>query len=447
MFFNRNTLIQTTRLNAIFAFVFRAASAGSGLLIGALLARLLSIEMVGAYFVLLHLIRVSGVITRVGLSDNTMRQLAIAADHNKLDVIASHIKISIFVISFVYSVLSLIYILFWPEIAETLNLTLPKGIIWIFMICIAFRASEDHLTFILKGLHHVKASIALLNSPRQLISAIFLISIWIIGLQFTLKGAFLLYLLASIPSFILATSLILKLSCFRSIQQKNLPIVSLLKSSLPFFGMNLLSILMASVPLWLVSGLVGKAEAGLYGAAIQLTFLISFFLGVSNQITPPALAALFASNEKKPLEMILRKTAGWGLMLSTPAVVMLLFFGKFILSLVYGPAFEEAAIVLAFLTIGQFVNTAAGSPGMMLQMSGKQSSLLAITSFWMFLNLVGGISLAPTWGMNGIAAAHCLGLVGQNLTMVLLVRRQIGVRTYAQLDFERLLYSKHKLND
>jgi O-antigen/teichoic acid export membrane protein len=431
----------------LFAVVVKFVSASSGLLIGALLARLLSIKILGSYFVLIQFIRVSAIFIQLGLSNNLMRVIAVAADQGDEVFIVGNIKSALKFLLLAFFGLTTIYYLFWPAITNCLNIISTESLLWLIFLCIAIRALEDHLTFILKGLHQVKLSIALLNSPRQIISVAFLLLIWISEINFSLQGAFFLYILASIPAMIFGLAFILKLVPCILKKIETIPNVPLLKSSMPFLGMNLLSILMASGPLWLVSGLVGKTEAGLYGAAVQLTFMISFFLGINNQITPPALAALVANNEKEQLESILRKTSGWGLMLSTPAVVMLLFFGKPILSIVYGPAFSEAGIVLAFLTIGQFVNAAAGSPGMMLQMSGKQSSLLAITSIWMILTLIGGITLTPNWGMNGIAAAHCLALIGQNLTMVLLVRQQIGVRTYAHLNFGRLLFSERNGND
>jgi O-antigen/teichoic acid export membrane protein len=198
--------------------------------------------------------------------------------------------------------------------------------------------------------------------------------------------------------------------------------------------MNLMSILRASVPLWLASAIVGSEGAGLYGAAVQLTLLISFFLGIANQITPASLAALHAAGDKAALEELLRKTAGWGLIIATPAFGTMLLFGRGMLELIYGEAYRAGYGTLAFLAVAQYINAAAGSPGMLMQMSGKQATLLKMTAFWVSCNIGLGILLAHWAGVSGIAAASCVALIGQNLTMVYYVRREIGVRTYAEIN-------------
>jgi O-antigen/teichoic acid export membrane protein len=367
-----------------------------------------------------------------------MRRIAIEADNENIESAFAYIKAAFKVIAFSLTILIFLYSLFWPLISSSLNLISPNNVLFLFFLCIGVRGIEDHLTFVLKGLHRVKLSIALLNSPRQILSVLFLFLIWLTNSEFTLRGALLLYVCASLPASAIGLALLIKLWPSRLSKIASIKTYPLVIDSLPYFGMSLLSILMASVPLWMVSGLVGKTEAGLYGASIQLTFLISFFLGINNQITPHALASLFAANEKDRLEKILRTTAGWGVMLALPAVFILTLCGAFTLGLVYGPAYREAHITLIFLTLGQFVNATAGSPGLMLQMSGKQTLLLLSTSFWVIFNIGTGIFLVRDWGMNGIAAAHCFALIGHNLTMVYVVHNQFGVKTYPDFHYFRI---------
>jgi O-antigen/teichoic acid export membrane protein len=65
MLLSRESLISSARNNASFAALVKIISAGAGFIIGALLARLFSVEVVGAYFVFIYLVRVSSVLTRM----------------------------------------------------------------------------------------------------------------------------------------------------------------------------------------------------------------------------------------------------------------------------------------------------------------------------------------------------------------------------------------------
>jgi O-antigen/teichoic acid export membrane protein len=324
----------------------------------------------------------------------------------------------------------------WSYIDAGLNLHATRRLYWIMMAGVGARMLEETISNVLKGLHKVKLGVGLLDSPRQMISLIVLLSFLASNKGLTLTTALLIYILATLPAIIAGGKVIGPLIIQQAKQglrvKSSFP---LLYSSLPYWGLNTLSILMASAPLWLVSGFVADSQAGLYGAAMQLTVSISFFLGVTNQVTPATMAALYVSGEVEELEAILRKTASWGLLLSTPALFLLFFFGKPILSILYGDQYSAAYVVLILLALGQYINAAAGSAGMLMQMSGRHLALLKIAVFWVIANLSIGAALAGPFGMTGIAASSCLAIFGQNVSMVVFVRRFIGVRTYAKISW------------
>ena len=80
---------------------------------------------------------------------------------------------------------------------------------------------------------------------------------------------------------------------------------------------------------------------------------------------------------------------------------------------------------------------AAGSPGWLLQMTGRQRVLLKITVAGFAANLLLNFAAVNLAGMTGVAAATALTIAGQNCAMVAAARRAIGVRTYARVQAAR----------
>ena len=120
-------------------------------------------------------------------------------------------------------------------------------------------------------------------------------------------------------------------------------------------------------------------------------------------------------------------------MISAASLAALLLVGRPLIRLAFGPTYVASWGILLILAVGSFWDTASGSAGFALQMSGNHNRLLALTAGAAVLNLGLSLALARLWGGYGVAAATTTTLILLNLAMVYSARRLIGVRTFAYL--------------
>lgn len=201
----------------------------------------------------------------------------------------------------------------------------------------------------------------------------------------------------------------------------------------------------AAFPMLLVAGLVvinsradtimlgaiaGTEPAGVYFVATRGAELIAFLLIAFNMPLAPAIAALHASGDREGLQRLVTRTARVVFVGSLPVAIVMFVFGDSFLRL-FGPGFPKGHSALAILCTGQMVNAAAGSVGLILNMTGHQKDAAVGVGISAALNIVLNAVLIPTMGIEGAAVATTISLVIWNVILAVMVRRRIGVHTTA----------------
>ncbi len=201
--------------------------------------------------------------------------------------------------------------------------------------------------------------------------------------------------------------------------------------SLPFWGANVVLVILSQADLWVLNQLADSHAVSLYGAAMRLTQLMTMPLLVLNAALIPVISEHYALGQTQRLEVILRSSAAAA---AIPALVALFAFavcGPWILGLLFGPAYREASELLGILAAGQCVNVLCGSAGYTLLMTGRQREMLWITM------ACGGAMCLLAWGLGsrfgatGVAIAAASALAAQSIMMCWTVRRQLGLLTAA----------------
>jgi O-antigen/teichoic acid export membrane protein len=114
-----------------------------------------------------------------------------------------------------------------------------------------------------------------------------------------------------------------------------------------------------------------------------------------------------------------------------PVALVFLFFGKTLLNLVFGPEFIPAYEPLAILTVGQLINSATGSVGFLLMMTGYEQDTARGMAIAAVSNIVLNLVLVPLWGTKGAALASAITLVIWNVLLWLAVRRRLKINSMA----------------
>lgn len=203
----------------------------------------------------------------------------------------------------------------------------------------------------------------------------------------------------------------------------------MLRESWPLIGHRAMFLVLQQAPLWVVGALLTAGPTADYGLAQRVVTLIGFPLLMVNQVVPP-LINRGAVERPRRLERTLRGTATLAAIPAGAVLLTLVVAGRPIVRLAFGAAFTDAAVPLALLSIGYLANVLAGSCGPVLTQTGHQRALFRITAIVTVATIAGAAAVARPFGTAGVAAVSSLGLVAQNVAMVHAVRRLVGIRTY-----------------
>jgi O-antigen/teichoic acid export membrane protein len=172
---------------------------------------------------------------------------------------------------------------------------------------------------------------------------------------------------------------------------------------------------------------------GLYGAANKLVVLVVTPFVIFSGVIPPIIAELHAQGRIRQLERTLRVGATLAGVPAAAVLIVFLVAGPWLLELVYGPAYRDAAPALWILSVGRLVAVWAGSCGVTLMMTGHQRVMARTTVLSGVVSVVGGIVAAPIWGAIGVACATAGAQVLQNALQLTSAKRLVGVWTAIQL--------------
>ena len=214
--------------------------------------------------------------------------------------------------------------------------------------------------------------------------------------------------------------------------------VTVLAIAIPLMITNLTSVLVTQADMWVLGMLRPQEDVALYGAAKRLAQLLAMPLFVLNSVAAPIVAALYARGEIKRLENTLRTTAT---IVGIPALVLFsifLVYGHTILELTYGTSYGASVLLLIALAFGQLVSVWAGGCALALTMSGYQGVSMRITVITSTLTVAACIWGVREYGTIGVAIISALGLALQNIAMVLAAKLHLGVWTIMDFNLYRL---------
>lgn len=201
--------------------------------------------------------------------------------------------------------------------------------------------------------------------------------------------------------------------------------------ALPLVLTTALLLVLGSADLWVLAISQPPAEVAVYGIAARTATLVGMPLLVIYGVLPPLIAGLHTRGEHERLQQLLRASAA---LAATPAVLLAAVFtvgGGPILGLVYGDHYRAGALPLALLSAGHAISVMTGVCGLVLAMVGHQRLLLLVTATSVVTTVAALLVTVPVWGTTGAAVVAALGLSGQNIVLLALTQRVVGVLTLA----------------
>ncbi|MDB4775534.1 oligosaccharide flippase family protein [bacterium] len=180
----------------------------------------------------------------------------------------------------------------------------------------------------------------------------------------------------------------------------------------------------------MVGALRSEAEAGFYSAAFRIAALLTLPTITLQSIVASRISQAHVANNQETLTELSRWVANWGLLLTSLLAIVVISGRDFLLGL-FGPEFRVASGPLVFLGISAVAASFLGPTAYLLHLTGRQRILAVVTALGFVANLVGNYFAVSRFGMTGAAVSTMIALFLTKLTMVIVVRRVLGLWPFA----------------
>jgi O-antigen/teichoic acid export membrane protein len=173
---------------------------------------------------------------------------------------------------------------------------------------------------------------------------------------------------------------------------------------------NLMSAATAQSTLILSGALLGPAAIGGLKAALNLVIGPSMVpIQAAGSVGLPEASKQLAQHGWQGLQRVQRWITAVSMITVGLLVLVILFFGRDLLTLVYGPAFGRFATVADIIAISFFITTTAHGAILCLKTTRQTRSLLPVCAVSLVVSVIAIATLAPTYGIMGAAWANLIG--------------------------------------
>lgn len=418
--------------------VFLGMAAGTilTLVFNAILARIVSHNTLGAYFLVVSMVTFGVLVAQLGLNISIVRFVSAAratGNHGR----ARRAILIVFTICAISSVSLAVVVsagLGRFLAIDVYHSRAVAGVVVLAAVWIVLQSLGSLTAETFRGFQRFWPATLFSGLAVDVLLVIGFGSLWLAGVRPTLREAVEISIGATALSLIAGAVLLRRRIRRRRGGRGRIESEEVVRVSLPLLISSIASFAVGTgVDLWVVGHYCTAPDVALYGAASRLVFFVATPLIIISQVVPPIIAELHALGEREQLERALRTVST---LAGLPAAAVLLAFaiaGGFILSIAYGPFYSGAATVLVILSCARLVAVCTGSSGATLMMTGHQRTMMTITLCSACVSLGGEVVLASRFGMTGVAVATCSAQILQNALQVTFARIRVGVWTHVQL--------------
>lgn len=210
----------------------------------------------------------------------------------------------------------------------------------------------------------------------------------------------------------------------------DVPLRTVLNSSLPLWGVSIAMNLNQWYILYVAAQMFSAADIGLIRVAVQIASLMQIVATTIFSVYSASISAAFHANDAAKAAKLARSAIRVSLALVLPMTILILAGGEFVLGLI-GPDFVAALPLLWIMMVGNLALVLFGPAGLVLAMSGKERINLAITGSGTVSLLVCLPIAAQLFGLQGMAACMVTLIILRNLAASLVVRYSLKMRLWA----------------
>ncbi|NBC82495.1 MAG: oligosaccharide flippase family protein [Bacteroidetes bacterium] len=393
--------------NAIFGFV-----------LSIVLARNLGAYEYGNYTYVFALISVLAIPIQLGLPNLLVRFIAQYQSKGEFGKIKGILKWSNLIVA-TLSLLLIVAVFLIMNYKKTISVermaTLRWGLLLIPVLALgALRGAS------LRGLRYVVLGKLPDMILRQLFFLIFVVLFCsFISVEFESKQAMMLHLISAFLAFIVGSFFLFKKIPRETIKARSeYETRRWISVAIPFLLTGGMLVLNNRLSILMLGWMTTPEDVGIYEIAVKGSTLVAFSLLAANAVLGPYFSKFYTENKMKKIQHIARLGILGSMIVALPIVFILIIFGEQILLHFYGKDFLMGYNSLKLLTIGQMINVAAGSVGLLLNMTKYEKLVFKGLTLSTIVNIIFNLVLIPVYGINGAAISTIISFLIWNILLV-----------------------------
>lgn len=194
------------------------------------------------------------------------------------------------------------------------------------------------------------------------------------------------------------------------------------------YGNSLLGAATARLDRFMLGAFVDSSAVGVLVVVYQLQQLPQLFYTMLSMVGAPMFAAAHGRGATSERDHLYALMTDWVVKASLPLILFLMLFAHPVLAL-FGPVFADSGTgVLRLLLFAQLIGLASGPVGTVAMMGGLEHVFLRLNVVQTIIQAVLTVGLAVPFGLVGVAVATAAGAVFIAAALLIVVRRQLGLR-------------------
>lgn len=186
---------------------------------------------------------------------------------------------------------------------------------------------------------------------------------------------------------------------------------------------------LSRIDVLLIPALAGLVQAGLFGAALRVTYVLTFPQFLLQTLTAPALGEAFANRRAGQVRRVFKFSLLFAVATALPVAAGAALFPEWVLLKLFGPEFVQAAPSLVWLILAQFTISVSIPFAALLNIGGREKPFALVNAGVVISSLLAGILLIPPYGAVGAAIVSlCASLV--LLASLLYIARPLLINTH-----------------
>lgn len=411
----------------------------SGLAVNALLARLLTPNDMGVYFLIASLVSFSMLFSLLGMERSIVRIVSESLALEQIERACEAVKY-VLQLGLLSSIIVAIFLVsgIGKWISERIfGSFLISDIIYFPAIWVVLFTLQRLLAETFRGFHDIRFATIFNGLVSSVVSAVVLcLILWKLK-KADINLALLIIITANAINILLAFLFLMKRTGILSSKKSGFISRSdVMRSSWALYLLNFGLFFLQNGHLWLLAYYSSKDSVAIYGAVFRLVVLITSTLSIIKLAILPTISHLYTKKRYSEVEKVLRTTATISGIPSIIGLLLIIFLGKSMLLILYGDYYVMGYTALIVLCAAHLINVLTGAPGALLVMASKERVLLFACIVGVSFGISLSILLVHSLDYLGVSVGAGVGIILQNLFMAWYCVKKMSINTF--MDFREI---------